>query len=147
MGACLSAATGGSIPIIADLSDGDQAAFDALYKVDKILGEGEFGQVTLVHAISGENREAPQQRYACKTLRKGAVFKDNTLWPPMPAKLLRGEVEMMQTLAGKQYCLELCKVFETKTALLLVMECCAGGEMEEYVAQQTQDLRTEDGEK
>jgi serine/threonine protein kinase len=142
MGACLSAAGGGTI---LEKSNGDQSAFDAMFVVDKVLGEGEFGQVKLVYKRQVQEQALQTQTsYACKCLRKGAQFKDNTLYPPLPVDTLRGEVEMMQILAGKAYCVNLESVFETPRQLLLVMECCSGGEMMEYVAKQTQDLRTED---
>lgn len=139
MGGC-SSALSGSIEIL-DRPDGDKDAFDARFTEDRVLGEGEFGQVKLVYE---KQESATKTMYACKTLRKGAVFKDNTLYPPLPPEVLRGEIDMLRTLAGEYYCMKLVAVYETNKALLLVTDCYQGGEMMEYVSKQKEDLRTED---
>jgi calcium-dependent protein kinase len=141
MGACASVVAGGGGTLL-EKNDGDQAAYAARFIEDRVLGEGEFGQVKLVYEKSTE--ESSRNMYACKTLRKGAVFKDNTLYPPLPAEILRGEVEMLRTLNGEHYCMKLVAIFETPKALLMVTDCYSGGEMMEYVAKQKEDLRTED---
>jgi serine/threonine protein kinase len=140
MGACLSG--GGGASILSD-ADGDQEAYEKRFVEDRTLGQGEFGVVKLVHEkVNGI--ESAKTRYACKTLRKGAVFKDNILYAPMPVEILKGEVEMLRVLAGKHYCLGWVAAYETPKAILMVTECCSGGEMMEYVPKQTEDLRTED---
>jgi serine/threonine protein kinase len=140
MGACLSGGGGASI---LSGADGDQEAYEKRFVEDRVLGQGEFGVVKLVHE-KANGTESAKTGYACKTLRKGAVFKDNVLYSPMPVEVLKGEVDMLRALAGKHYCLRCVAVFETPKAILLVTECCSGGEMMEYVAKQTEDLRTED---
>lgn len=137
MGSCLSSVTGGR-PVLEN-PDGDLATYVARFEEEKVLGQGEFGVVKLVH-----DKTDSDARYACKTLQKGVIFKDNTIYPAMPPEILRGEVEMLRTLAGQSYCMNLVAVYETPKALLMVTECCSGGEMMEWVSKQESDLRTED---
>jgi calcium/calmodulin-dependent protein kinase I len=59
-------------------------------------------------------------------------------------EVLKGEVDMLRTLAGDHFCLLLVGVYETPRAILMVTEYCAGGEMMEYVSKQEEDLRTDD---
>ena len=142
MGAC------SSTPTILAKNDGDQAMYAARFKEDRVLGEGEFGQVKLVYEKSANGNvaagEAPKKSYACKTLRKGAVFKDNTLYPPIPPEVLMAEIDMLRTLNGEHYCMKLVAIYETPRALLMVTDCYTGGEMMEYISKQKEDLRTED---
>ena len=140
MGACLSG--GRSASILSD-ADGDQEAYEKRFVEDRVLGQGEFGVVKLVHE-KVDGIKSTKTGYACKTLRKGAVFKDNVLYAPMQVEVLKGEVEMLRTLAGQHYCLGWVAVYETPKAILMVTEICSGGEMMEYVSKQTEDLRTED---
>jgi serine/threonine protein kinase len=138
MGACLSSLGGGEMLI--DAPDGDAKAFHERYIEEDVLGEGEFGQVKRVFETSN-----PNVPLACKTLKKGMVFKDNQLYPALPPEMLRGEIEILRALRGKDtYCLQLHSIYETPKAILLVTELCAGGEMMEYVAKKDNDLRTED---
>jgi serine/threonine protein kinase len=70
----------------------------------------------------------------------------------MKPEILRGEIEILQTLAGKHYCLAVVGVYEAPKTIYLVTELCSGGEMMEYVAHRcdpkeagvVHDLRTED---
>ena len=140
MGACSSAPA----HILEGKNDGDQEAYAARFKEDRVLGEGEFGQVKLVYEKSTDGKEAPLKSYACKTLRKGAVFKDNTLYPPIPPEVLMTEVEILRTLNGQYYCMKLVAIYETAKALLMVTDCYTGGEMMEYLSKLKDDLRTED---
>jgi serine/threonine protein kinase len=106
----------------------------------KVLGEGEFGVVTLVHDKTNPSAEP----MASKLLRKGPIFKDNTLYSAILPKVLQAEVEMLRLLQGKFYCLKMEAIYETRSALYMVTELCAGGEMMEYVSAQSEDLLTED---
>ena len=133
MGGCLSSSKPDFIP----KTDGGEEDFHNLYLEDKLLGEGEFGQVKLVHDMKTNHV------CAVKILRKGIVFKDNVVYAPLKPEVLKGEVEMLRTLAGTHYCLKLYGVYETPKFIYLVMELCGGGEMMAYVSQQD-DLRTED---
>ena len=76
MGACLSA-TGGGIMI--EDNDGNEKDYHDRFIEDRVLGQGEFGVVTLV-----QDMKAPdgQNSLACKQLRKGVVFKDGTVYTP-----------------------------------------------------------------
>jgi serine/threonine protein kinase len=109
---------------------------------------GEFGVVKLVHDMTAAAQQSSQQPLpmACKTLRKGVVFKDNTLYAPLKPAVLRGEVEMLRTLCGAHYCLKLCAVYETARVIYLITEYCAGGDLMQWIASQPSDdaLRTED---
>jgi calcium/calmodulin-dependent protein kinase I len=106
----------------------------------KVLGEGEFGVVTLVNDKTNPSAEP----MASKLLRKGAVFKDNTLYSAILPKVLISEIEILRTLQGKRYCMKMEAIYETRSVLYMVTELCAGGEMMEYVSKQPEDLRTED---
>jgi len=81
---------------------------------------------------------------ACKTLRKGVVFKHNTVYAPLKPEVLRREVEMLRKLDGKNFCLGMCAVFETSRVIYLVTELCAGGDMFQYVSRREEDLRTDE---
>ena len=152
MGLCFS----GSRSHMIEQPDGDEEAFHARFLEDQTLGEGEFGVVKLVH----DKQDTP---YACKILRKGVTFKDNTIYSPIKPEVLRGEVEMLRAVrvpAGsssssnnsnsnstiQNYCLQLIAIYETARHILMVTEFCGGGEMMEYVAARTQqdDLTTQD---
>jgi calcium/calmodulin-dependent protein kinase I len=146
MGGCLSAASA-PVSIIPQV-DGGEDDYHKRYLEDQILGEGEFGVVKMVHDVtvknSGSSSELQQTPYACKLLRKGAVFKDNTLYSPIKPEVLAAEIEILRVLQGKHYCLFMVAIYETRSVLYMVTEFCAGGEMMEYVAAQSEDLRTED---
>ncbi len=133
MGGCLSSGK----PDLIEKTNGGEEDFYNLYLEDKLLGEGEFGQVKLVHNMK------TNQVGAVKILRKGIVFKDNVVYSPLKPAVLQGEVEMLRILQGKHYCLELLGVYETPKSIYMVTELCGGGEMMEYVSQQ-EELRTED---
>jgi serine/threonine protein kinase len=144
MGACLSAT---APPSIIPQVDGGEDDYHKRFLEDQILGEGEFGVVKMVHDVTAQQNPNPNQQqtpYACKLLRKGAVFKDNTLYSPIKPQVLAAEIEILRTLQGKHYCLKMEAIYETRSCLYMVTEFCAGGEMMEYVAAQSQDLRTED---
>jgi serine/threonine protein kinase len=157
MGACLSAT---APPSIIPEVDGGEDDYHKRYLEDQILGEGEFGVVKMVHDVTAaaqqnanlnpnpnaQNQNQNQQRtpFACKILRKGAVFKDNTLYSPIKPEVLAAEIEILRTLGGKHYCLKMEAIYEARSCLYMVTEFCAGGEMMEYIAAQTEDLRTED---
>lgn len=140
MGNCLSRTPSQLI----EQSNGGEKEFHERYVEEQVLGEGEFGQVKLVYPIGKDGRPEEATPYACKTLRKGAVFKDNTLYTPIKPEILKGEIEMLRKLEGKHYCMYLEAVYETPRSLLMVTEFCGGGEMMEYVANRKEDLRTED---
>jgi hypothetical protein len=77
MGACLSSAPKQLI----ESTDGGEEAYHKRYMEGEVLGEGEFGQVRLVHDMTqGHDQNTP---YASKILKKGMVFKDNTLYSPI----------------------------------------------------------------
>jgi len=128
MGGCLSSTE----DYIAN-NNGDEEAYHRRFlEGKKILGEGQFGVVKLVHDMQGEDEEP----LACKTLHKGIVFKDNVLFTPLKPQMLMNECEILRTLGGKQFCLDLIAIYETPKFIYVVTELCSGGEMMEYVAKQ-----------
>lgn len=128
--------------MLIDNPDGTDDDFHKRFLEDHVLGEGEFGVVKMVHDM----RSQENQPLACKTLRKGVVFKDNVLYTPLKPEILKGEINMLRALKTDKinYCLEYHSIYETPRLIFLVTELCAGGEMMEYVAKQEEDLRTED---
>lgn len=145
MGACASSIAGGGDFLI-DATDGDYKKYHERFIEDGILGKGEFGVVKCVRETSKSD-----VKLACKSLRKGIVFKDNQLYPPLPAAMLLGEIEMLRALRWPSstskkdnFCLQLHSVYESPKEILLVTELCKGGDMMQYVAKQKSDLRTED---
>jgi serine/threonine protein kinase len=145
MGACLSA---GAPAHILEQTDGGEEAYHSRYLEDQVLGEGEFGVVKMVHDISssssGKDASSSPEPLACKVLRKGAVFKDNTLYSPIKPHVLRSEVEILRTLAGNKHCLKMVAIYETPRYLYMVTEYLGGGMMMEYVSKLQEDLRTDD---
>ena len=138
MGACFSRSNS---PIL-DKLDGNEEAYHQRYLEDHVIGEGEFGQVKIVHDIrQAADKSVPK---ACKILRKGITFKDNTIYSPIKPEVLRAEVEILRRLAGQEYCLNFEAVYESSRSIYILTEYCGGGAMMEYVAAQSQDLRTED---
>ena len=128
--------------MLIDNPDGNDEDFHKRFLEDHVLGEGEFGVVKMVHDM----RSQENQPLACKTLRKGVVFKDNVLYTPLKPEVLKGEINMLRALQADKnnFCLKLHSIYETPRLILMVTELCAGGEMMEYVAKQEEDLRTED---
>eukprot|EP00526_Cylindrotheca_closterium_P011352 CAMPEP_0113653564 /NCGR_PEP_ID=MMETSP0017_2-20120614/28653_1 /TAXON_ID=2856 /ORGANISM="Cylindrotheca closterium" /LENGTH=483 /DNA_ID=CAMNT_0000566579 /DNA_START=29 /DNA_END=1481 /DNA_ORIENTATION=- /assembly_acc=CAM_ASM_000147 len=118
--------------------DGDKVDYDERFEEIRVLGEGSFGVVSLVN---DKKSDGLLRQYACKLLKKGEVWKGDTLYPPIPPEVLRTEVEILRSLRGQHFCL---KLIGGDKELLLVSECCSGGEMVEYVSMLAEDLRTED---
>ncbi|KAL3939252.1 MAG: hypothetical protein SGARI_001441 [Bacillariaceae sp.] len=152
MGACLS---GGGGSKLIEFSDGGEQEYHERFIEDRVLGEGEFGVVTLVHDMKGGgggqmersrggDQNDTEDSMACKTLRKGVVFKDNTLYAPVKAEVLQREVNILRTLKGEKFCLKMTAVYETPRLIYLVTDFCAGGDTFQYVARQEDDLRTDD---
>lgn len=151
MGGCFSRGSGQLLEGV----DGGEEDYHKRFLEDDVIGEGEFGQVRLVHDVRQQSsssaataapggKERKAVPYACKVLRKGITFRDNTIYSPIRPDVLKGEVEILRLLEGQQYCLGLAAVYETPRAIYLVTEYCGGGAMTEYVASQPEDLRTED---
>lgn len=77
MGICFSSAP----KQLVESTDGGEDAYHKRYMEGELLGEGEFGQVRLVHDMTqAKDQNTP---YASKVLKKGMVFKDNTLYSPI----------------------------------------------------------------
>jgi len=117
--------------------NGDGADFLDRYTLERKIGEGEFGIVKIVRDISaaGSNNAAGNngRELACKILRKGRVFKDNTLYGPIDPKVLRTECKILSTLAGGHHTLFLHGLYESPSVIYIVTEYCSGGEMMQYV--------------
>eukprot|EP00535_Pseudo-nitzschia_heimii_P008357 CAMPEP_0197190142 /NCGR_PEP_ID=MMETSP1423-20130617/21052_1 /TAXON_ID=476441 /ORGANISM="Pseudo-nitzschia heimii, Strain UNC1101" /LENGTH=561 /DNA_ID=CAMNT_0042642451 /DNA_START=427 /DNA_END=2112 /DNA_ORIENTATION=- len=167
---------GGSRMILDD-ADGGEEDYHARFIEDRMLGEGEFGMVALVHDLNirmqkkisaSQNGNASNgtpntinnkslvfdndhsecnyddSSMACKTLRKGMVFKHNTVYAPLKPEVLRQEVEILRQLEGKSFCLCMKAVYETPRVIYLITELCAGGDMFQYVSRREVDLRTDE---
>ena len=81
--------------------------------------QGEFGVVKLVTDVR-EKDSANAKPKACKYLKKGYVFKDNTLYAPVKRSVLEGEVDILRRLDGKCYCLRLCDVYESPSQIYMI---------------------------
>lgn len=141
MGGCLSLDAPAHL---IDQVDGDEQDYHKRYLEDQILGQGEFGVVKMVHDVTKGPEELNSAPLACKILRKGIVLKDNVIYTPLKPEVLRGEIEMLRILGGRQYCLKLCGVYESPRILYMITEYCGGGEMIEYISKLRTDLRSED---
>lgn len=164
--------------MILDCADGGEEDYHSRFIEDRVLGEGEFGLVSLVHDLSikremklsasqsgnGTNsnndqtterrtlfidndksgRDYDDSSLACKVLRKGMVFKHNTVYAPLKPEVLRREVDILRKLDGKNFCLSLKAVYETSRVIYLITELCAGGDMFQYVSRREEDLRTDE---
>jgi len=121
-----------SKPKLIDFAEGDDKAYMERYLEDRVLGEGAFGVVHLVHDVQATGAEASEP-YAAKTLRKGVTFKDNTIYSPIKKEVLRRECDILRVLRGKCYILKLIGIYESATFIRIITEFCSGGEMPEYV--------------
>lgn len=113
---------------------GDGNDFLDRYSVGNIIGKGEFGVVKLIYDKEDPNG-AISEPFACKILRKGRQFKDNTLYSPIKPKVLRLECKILKTLAGKHYNVNLHAVYESPSNLYIITDYCAGGDMFHYIAE------------
>jgi serine/threonine protein kinase len=131
-----------SKPDILQIKDGDGKDFLEKYAVGKILGSGEFGVVKLVY-LKNDPVAAP---FACKMLRKGMQFKDNTLYSAINPKVLRLECMILKTLGGQHHNLNLEGLYESSSTIYIVTDYCTGGDMFQYISQVygKDGLRTED---
>lgn len=168
-------------------TDGGEEEYHNRFIEDRVLGEGEFGIVTLVHDLptrrerklsmsqngngtatkssssndhnnidsSGSKRKIvfdndksgcdyDDSSMACKMLRKGMVFKHNTVYAPLKPEVLRREVDILRKLDGKNFCLAVNAVYETSRVIFLITELCAGGDLFQYVSRREEDLRTDE---
>lgn len=179
--------------------DGGQKEFDNLFAtMHQVLGEGQFGTVTLIQGrrpVHAEREEKPSSfdcasqqikgggsadyceyghlpldddgtsatlsfcgddhdivtnrngagdlgkpaLYACKTLRKGSVFKDGVFYAPISPKECQTEVDCLRTLNGEHSCLQLHCVFESPNEILLVSDFCTEGHLLEYQQKYSRD--------
>jgi serine/threonine protein kinase len=97
--------------------DGDGRSFLDIYDVDRVLGKGEFGVVKLIYKKSN-----PTVPLACKILRKGMQFKDNTLYSAIKPSILRVEVNILRSLGGKHHNLNLIGVYESASVIYIVTD-------------------------
>jgi calcium-dependent protein kinase len=138
---------GSKLPLIENI-DGNEAAYHDRFLEDGVLGQGEFGVVKMVHDVKAaaySNNQSNNEPLACKALRKGMVFKDNTLYSPLKPHVLQSECRILRTLAGKCFNMKLVAVYETPSVIYMVTELCAGGEMMHYVSHTMSDgLHTQD---
>mmetsp|Transcript_12649 Transcript_12649/g.19156 ORF Transcript_12649/g.19156 Transcript_12649/m.19156 type:complete len:617 (-) Transcript_12649:97-1947(-) len=127
--------------LLADTADGDGKDFLERYNIDRIVGRGEFGVVKLVFdAQLDPNSTRP---IACKILRKGMQFKDNTLYSPIKPHVLQSECGILQTLGGKHHTLKLIGIYESPSTIYILTEYLEGGDMFQYVSRYYGDTSTD----
>jgi calcium-dependent protein kinase len=128
--------------------NGDDKAFHERYLVGPIIGEGEFGVVKKVFDCNAVSNEEPQGvTRACKLLRKGAEFKNNTLIAAIDPAVLRRECDILRELAGKHHNCKLIEIYESPSTIYIVTEFCCGGGMMDHISAvygPTGGLRIED---
>lgn len=102
----------------------DQGAGDVrdFYTFDRVLGKGNFG---VVHLVFDKKTKEP---YACKSISK------RKLVTPEDIEDVRREVQILLHLAGHANVVQLFGAYEDKSYIHLVMECCAGGELFDRIA-------------
>jgi len=94
------------------------------YTFSKVLGKGNFGVVHLVH----DKRDS--KPYACKSISKRKLVSAEDV------EDVRREVQILLHLAGHKNVVQIYGAFEDKSYIHLVMECCAGGELFDRIADQ-----------
>jgi serine/threonine protein kinase len=140
MGGCLSSVSGAPKHVI-EFVDGNEDEYHKRYLEGQSLGEGQFGVVKMVHDVTSTQEGKP---LACKILRKGAILKDNVFYGPIKSEVLKGEIDILRTLAGLHYCLRFHGIYESPRALYMITDYCGGGQMMEYVSKLQVDLTSED---
>lgn len=138
MGACLSSMTAPGGKILED-SNGGEVQYNEDFLEDKVLGQGEFGIVKLVHPMNEMN-----ESMAVKILNKGLTFKNNTLYAPLSADSIRIECNILKKLDGAHFNLKLYKLYESRSIIYIVTELCSGGHMMEWVSRMKEDLTVEE---
>lgn len=118
---------------ILDYTDGNGKDFLHEYSMDRLLGQGEFGLVKIVY--SKINDPTMTNPIACKILRKGMQFKDNTLYSAIKPVVLRNECAILQSLEGKHHCLKLLGIYESPSTIYILTEYMSGGDMYQYLSQ------------
>ncbi|KAL7576067.1 hypothetical protein ACA910_000851 [Epithemia clementina (nom. ined.)] len=131
-----------------DQADGDAKTYHQRFVEKRLIGEGQFGKVKLVHGINDDKNNlsstTPHQSFACKILPKGPAFKHNTFYAPIKPTVLKGEIMILRKLEGQHFCLHLEAVYENPRFVFIVTELCKGGEMIQYAANRKDDLSIED---
>lgn len=95
------------------------------YTFDKVLGKGNFG---VVHLVFDKNDKSKPPS-ACKSISK------RKLVTPEDVEDVRREVQILQHLSGHKNVVQLYGTYEDKSYVHLVMECCAGGELFDRIAE------------
>ncbi len=118
--------------LLADTADGTGKDFLERYSIDRIIGRGEFGVVKIVFdQQSDPNSVNP---IACKILRKGMQFKDNTIYSAIKPHVLQSECRILQQLGGRHHTLKLKGVYESPSTIYILTEYLSGGDMFQYVS-------------
>lgn len=104
-----------------------------LYNLGRVLGRGQFGVTRLAE------EKGSGEKYACKSISKRKLtyaMKCTTSCESTPRysskediEDVRREVQIMHHLAGDPNVVKLKGAYEDKSAVHLVMELCAGGEL------------------
>ena len=122
--------------------DGNEEDYYTAFLEDKVLGAGEFGQVKLCIATRGVYKD---MQCAVKVIKKGWVFKNNTLLTPLNPEIIRRECKILRDLNGERHTMKLVGLYEGGSEVFIVTEFLAGGEMGDWVVKkETKELRTED---
>jgi serine/threonine protein kinase len=131
--------------------DGDGKDFLSIFMMDRILGQGEFGVVKMCYAKESSDSSSrtskssskhkkshhflnDEKAHACKILRKGIQFKDNTIYSPIKAHVLQNECGILRTLGGRHHTLKLVGLYESPSTIYIVTDYLHGGDMFEYLS-------------
>jgi len=136
---------GKSKSIIPDLVSGNEEDYHSLFIEGVKIGAGEFGQVMHVNLMNdlGNGENGHPIPYACKVLKKGITFRDNTIYTPLSPVVLYNECKILRVLAGKRHCLKLHSLFESHRTIWIVTEMCQGGDMFDWLSKQGGMLETQ----
>eukprot|EP00798_Chlamydomonas_sp_ICE-L_P030782 gene30782-35822_t len=94
----------------------------AVYKFDRVLGNGTFG---IVHLVT--DRKTGKE-FACKSIDKKKLATQEQI------EDVKREIQILQHLGGHVNVVQLYGCYEDKTYIHLVMECCQGGELFDRIA-------------
>lgn len=121
---------------------GNENEYHERYLEDRVLGQGEFGVVKMIHDIKSNGRDASSSAAgpkAVKILKKGITFKDNTLYAPLKPEVLKLECRILRTLGGRRHTMKLLAIYESPSQIYMISELCSGGEMMQYVSNVMKD--------
>eukprot|EP01135_Chromosphaera_perkinsii_P005831 Nk52_evm20s367 gene=Nk52_evmTU20s367 len=110
------------IKLIGHTRIGSEDEISENYDFGEVLGKGAFG---VVRKLTHKGTNTP---YAMKMMDKSKAGSS-------AVKQLEREITILKTVKH-EYIVSLLEIFETSKKMYIVMECCSGGELMEYVASQ-----------